>query len=59
MEKTFRSGELEIEAVHIKKWQLKKDVDGTMYAVYLIQVVMKSGLKWTIEKRFGSFIIFC
>lgn len=40
----------DLEMADIYSWKLKKGADGKIYAVYVIHVLMKSGLKWTVDK---------
>ena len=40
----------DLEVADIYSWKLKKGTDGKIYAVYVIHVLMKSGLKWTVDK---------
>ena len=40
----------DIDIADIYSWKLKKGTDGKIYAVYIIHVHMKSGLKWTVDK---------
>lgn len=45
----------DILSADIYSWKLKKEVDGVVYAVYCIHVVLKSGMKWIIDKRYRQF----
>ena len=45
----------QISLVEICSWKLKKGHDGGVFAVYLIHVSMRSGLRWVIEKRYQQF----
>ena len=45
----------DILSADIYSWKLKKEADGVIYAVYCIHVILKSGLKWIIDKRYRQF----
>jgi hypothetical protein len=44
-----------VSSADIYSWKLKKEYDGTVYAVYCIHVSLKSGFKWVIERRYTQF----
>jgi len=46
-----------IEACSISSWKLRKSDDGGggTFAVYLVNVILQSGLRWVIEKRYSQF----
>lgn len=44
-----------ISSADIYSWKLKKEYDGTVYAVYCIHVSLKSGFKWIVERRYTQF----
>jgi len=44
-----------IEACEITSWKLKKGHEGNTFAVYCVNVIMRSGLRWVIEKRYQQF----
>jgi hypothetical protein len=46
---------LEVATVNISSWILKKDMDGSIFAVYMVNVEMKSGLRWCVQKRYQEF----
>lgn len=44
-----------ISSADIYSWKLKKEYDGTVYAVYCVHVALKSGFKWIVERRYTQF----
>lgn len=46
---------LEVARTEIFTHKVKKGLDGTVFAVYPINVTMTSGRKWVIEKRYADF----
>lgn len=44
-----------VSSADIYSWKLKKEYDGTVYAVYCIHVSLKSGFKWIVERRYTQF----
>lgn len=44
-----------ISSADIYSWKLKKEYDGTVYAVYCVHVSLKSGFKWIVERRYTQF----
>lgn len=44
-----------ISSADIYSWKLKKDYDGTIYAVYCVHVSLKCGFKWIVERRYSQF----
>jgi hypothetical protein len=53
-ENTSPDGHL-ISSADIYSWKLKKEYDGTIYAVYCVHVSLKSGFKWIVERRYTQF----
>ncbi len=45
----------DIVSADIYSWKLKKESDGVIYCVYCVHVILKSGLKWIIDKRYRQF----
>lgn len=44
-----------ISSADIYSWKLKKEYDGSVYAVYCIHVALRSGFKWIVERRYSQF----
>jgi hypothetical protein len=44
-----------VSSADIYSWKLKKEYDGTVYAVYCVHVSLKSGFKWIVERRYTQF----
>jgi hypothetical protein len=44
-----------VSSADIYSWKLKKEYDGTVYAVFCIHVSLKSGFKWIVERRYSQF----
>ncbi len=46
----------DLEMADIYSWKLKKGTDSKIYAVYVVHVHMRSGLKWTVDKVIQRYI---
>jgi hypothetical protein len=44
-----------IASADIYSWKLKKEYDGSVFAVYCIHVALKCGFKWIVERRYSQF----
>jgi serine/threonine protein kinase len=44
-----------VSSADIYSWKLKKEYDGSVFAVYCIHVALKCGFKWIVERRYSQF----
>ncbi len=44
-----------VSSADIYSWKLKKEYDGSVFAVYCIHVALKCGFKWIVERRYTQF----
>jgi len=44
-----------VAQIELTSWKLRRGNDGATFAVYCVNVIMRSGLRWVIEKRYQQF----
>eukprot|EP00602_Paraphysomonas_sp_CaronLab_P000922 CAMPEP_0185032604 /NCGR_PEP_ID=MMETSP1103-20130426/20806_1 /TAXON_ID=36769 /ORGANISM="Paraphysomonas bandaiensis, Strain Caron Lab Isolate" /LENGTH=535 /DNA_ID=CAMNT_0027568561 /DNA_START=137 /DNA_END=1744 /DNA_ORIENTATION=- len=46
----------DLNYIRISSWKFMKAKKGGVYAIYPVHVFMKSGLHWTVDKRYSEFL---